>query len=212
MQFSRQNMLLYAVTDRSWVGKQTLYQQIELALKGGCTLLQLREKNLPFEELFKEAKKIKQLAHAYNVPLIINDNVDIALACDADGVHIGQEDMNAREARKKLGPSKIIGVTAKTVEQAVNAQKAGADYLGSGAIFGSHTKKNAKPMTKALLTDICHAVDIPVVAIGGINKGNVQDLVNTGISGIAVVSGIFAAEDIEKETRQLLSLSKDVVG
>ena len=203
MKFTESMLRLYAVTDRSWVGTQTLYEQVEAALRGGVTCVQLREKELNPEDFLAEAKEIKTLCARYGVPLIINDNVELALKVDADGVHVGQEDMDARDVRNLIGADKILGVTAKTVEQAQKAQLAGADYLGSGAVFGSTTKLNAKPMTKELLQSICQSVSIPVVAIGGIHRGNIASLAGTGIRGAAVVSGIFAAADIEEECFRL---------
>lgn len=203
MKFAESMLRLYAVTDRSWLGEQTLYEQVELALRGGATCVQLREKELNDTDFLAEAKELKVLCARYGVPLIINDNVELALKVDADGVHVGQEDMDARDVRSLIGPDKILGVTAKTVEQAQKAQRAGADYLGSGAVFGSTTKLNARPMTKALLQSICQSVTIPVVAIGGIHRGNIASLAGTGIRGAAVVSGIFAAADIEEECRIL---------
>ena len=203
MKFAESMLRLYAVTDRSWVGTQTLYEQVEAALRGGVTCVQLREKELNPEDFLAEAKEIKTLCARYGVPLIINDNVELALKVDADGVHVGQEDMDARDVRGLIGPAKILGVTAKTIEQAQKAQLAGADYLGSGAVFGSTTKPNARPMTKELLHSICQSVTIPVVAIGGIHRGNIASLAGTGIRGAAVVSGIFAAADIEEECFRL---------
>lgn len=203
---------VYAVTDRSWTGKQTLLEQLETTLQAGVTLVQLREKELDQEAFIEEAKAVKALTDRYGVPLLINDNVEVAIACGAAGVHVGQEDLEAGRVRELLGPDKIIGVTAKTVEQARRAEAAGADYLGSGAVFGSTTKKNAKPMTKELLTQITHAVSIPVVAIGGINRHNILELAGTGIAGAAVVSGIFAEEDMEAAVRELKEKVNRIVG
>lgn len=203
---------VYAVTDRSWTGKQTLLEQLETALQAGVTLVQLREKELDQEAFIEEAKAVKALTDRYGVPLLINDNVEVAIACGAAGVHVGQEDLEAGRVRELLGPDKIIGVTAKTIEQARRAEAAGADYLGSGAVFGSTTKKNAKPMTKEQLTQITHAVSIPVVAIGGINRHNILELAGTGIAGAAVVSGIFAEEDMEAAVRELKEKVNRIVG
>lgn len=197
------DLRLYAVTDRTWTKTQTLSQQLETALKAGVTLVQLREKELDEEAFLAEAREIKKLTDRYNVPLIINDNVSVALACDAAGVHVGQRDLEAGTVRRLLGADKILGVTAKTVEQAKRAEAAGADYLGSGAVFGTSTKKDAKPMTLELLGEITRSVQIPVAAIGGINRNNVEQLVHTGIAGAAVVSGIFAEEDIDAAVREL---------
>ena len=206
MKLTKDMMRLYAVTDRSWLRGQTLFEQVEQTLIGGATLVQLREKELDEETFLREAVELAKLCHRYGVPLLINDNVEIARRSGADGVHVGQDDMEAASVRSLLGSDMIVGVTAKTVEQALRAQEAGADYLGSGAVFGSATKLNAKPMTKELLGSICHAVSIPVVAIGGINRNNILDLAGTDISGVAVVSGIFAAADIEAECRYLRSI------
>ena len=210
MKLTTDILRLYAVTDRSWLRGQTLCEQVEKALIGGATLLQLREKELDEETFLREAIELAKLCHRYGVPLLINDNVEIARRSGADGVHVGQDDMEAASVRSVLGSDMIVGVTAKTVEQALRAQEAGADYLGSGAVFGSATKLNAKPMTKELLNAICHAVQIPVVAIGGINRQNILELAGTDISGVAVVSGIFAASDIEAECRHLRSIVQQI--
>ena len=203
MKLTRDMLRLYAVTDRAWLRGRTLLEQVEDALRGGVTLVQLREKELDEDAFFREAVEIGSLCREYGVPFIINDNVELALEVDADGVHVGQEDMDAGDVRRLIGADKILGVTAKTVAQALRAQQAGADYLGSGAVFGSTTKANAKPMSRELLQSICQSVSIPVVAIGGIQRGNIASLAGTGIRGVAVVSGIFAAEDIERECRVL---------
>ena len=197
------DMRVYAVTDRAWTGEKTLEEQLREALEAGVTLVQLREKDLEEGAFLEEAKQIKELTDAYGVPLIINDRVDIALACGAAGVHVGQEDLDAGTVRELLGPDRILGVTAKTVEQAERAEQAGADYLGSGAVFGSSTKKNTKPMTIEQLRQITSAVSIPVVAIGGIHAENIDQLAGTGIAGAAVVSGIFGARDIGAAVRSL---------
>lgn len=204
-------MLLYAVTDRSWVGKQTLYEQVESALKGGATCVQLREKELDEAAFLEEAVEMKKLCAKYGVPFIINDNVQIALKCGADGVHVGQSDMAAGNVRKAVGDKMIVGVSAQTVEQALAAQAAGADYLGVGAVFPTSTKSDAREVSRQTLKDICAAVDIPVTAIGGINKGNMAELSGTGVDGVALVSAIFAAEDIETECRLLKRLSAETV-
>lgn len=211
MKFTEAMLRLYAVTDRSWVGRKTLPEQVEAALKGGATCVQLREKELDEAAFLAEAMELKALCRRYGVPLIINDNVEIALRCGADGIHVGQEDMAARDVRALVGDDMILGVTAKTVEQAIAAQRAGADYLGSGAVFGSTTKTNARPLSCQALREICNAVTIPVAAIGGINLRNIHKLENTDIRGVAVVSGIFAAEDIEQECRLLLEASRNIV-
>ena len=196
-------LLLYAVTDRAWLNGETLYQQVEKTLKGGATFIQLREKNLDEESFLHEAIEIKELCKKYNVPFVINDNVDIALKMDADGVHVGQNDMEAGDVRAKLGDDKIIGVSAQTVDQAILAEKHGADYLGVGAVFPTGSKDDAEDVSYDTLKAICHAVNIPVIAIGGITKDNIKDLADSGICGIAVISAIFAQKDIEEATKEL---------
>lgn len=211
MNCPKETMLLYAVTDRAWTGRQTLYEQAEAALKGGATCLQLREKDLPEEAFLEEALALKALCRSYGVPLIINDNVKVALACDADGIHVGQRDMAAANVRSLIGERRILGVSAQTVAQAVAAQEAGADYLGVGAVFPTSTKSDATEVSRDTLQDICRHVDIPVVAIGGINKQNLPELSGSGVDGVALVSAIFAASDIEKACRELRALSAAMV-
>ena len=206
-----ERLRLYAVTDRAWTGRQTFSEQVEAALRGGVTLVQLREKAMERDAFREEALEIKALCHRYGVPLILNDDVALALEIGADGVHVGQSDMRADDVRARVGKGMIVGVTAKTVEQALAAQAAGADYLGSGAVFGTSTKADAKPMSLETLRSICAAVDIPVVAIGGVNRGNISRLAGTGVCGAAVVSGIFAAQDIERECRELRALAEEIV-
>ncbi len=198
------DLRVYAVTDRAWTGKRTLLEQIEEALLAGVTMVQLREKHMDQDMFLEEAVKVKELTDQYGVPLIINDNVDIALESGAAGVHVGQTDLDAAAVRERLGLGKILGVTAKTVEQAKRAQAAGADYLGSGAVFGSTTKTDVIPMDMGMLRKITEAVEIPVVAIGGINRGNGAQLAGTGIAGFAVVSGIFGERDIGGAVKELL--------
>lgn len=206
------DLLLYAVTDRAWTGEKSLEQQIEEAIKAGVTLIQLREKDMEEEAFIKEARRVKALTARYGIPLIINDSVAVALAADADGVHVGQGDLDAAKVRKLLGQDKILGVTAKTVEQALRAQADGADYLGSGAVFGSATKKDACPMTMERLREITAAVSVPVVAIGGINQENIMKLAGSGVAGVAVVSGIFGAEDIGAAVRNLRRSAEIITG
>ena len=207
----KNDLLLYAVTDRSWLGEQTLPQQVESALKGGATLIQLREKDLDHEAFLQEAIVIKELCQKYNVPFIVNDDVDIALAINADGVHVGQKDMEAGLVRAKLGQDKIIGVSAQTVEQALLAEKHGADYLGVGAVFTTSTKLDANAVSFETLQNICNSVKIPVVAIGGISQNNIAKLANSGIAGVAVVSAIFAQNNIEEATAKLKKQTVDIV-
>ena len=211
MNCTAEMLRLYAVTDRAWVGRQTLPQQVEAALKGGATCVQLREKHLDDTDMLAEAKTISALCRAYHVPFILNDNVPLAKLCGADGVHVGQDDLSAAEARRLLGPDKIIGVSAQTVEQAILAEQRGADYLGVGAMYPTGTKKDATAVTPEALSAICQAVDIPVVAIGGINKNRLEPIKGTGVDGVAVVSAIFAAEDIEKATRELKEAVREIL-
>jgi thiamine-phosphate pyrophosphorylase len=211
MYFKKEDLLLYAVTDRGWLGGETLYSQVEKALKGGATMIQLREKELDEAAFLAEAKQIKGLCRYYGVPFIINDSVKIAEAVGADGVHVGQSDMEAGSARAELGRDKILGVSAESVEQAVLAEKRGADYLGVGAVFPTGTKADADAVSLDTLREICSAVSIPVVAIGGISLENAARLRGTGIRGISVVSAIFAASDIEAASRALRSLAAQIV-
>ena len=206
MNCSREMMRLYAVTDRSWLNGQTLYEQVEQALKGGVTLVQLREKGLGAEQFLQEARQIQQLCRRFGVPLIINDSIEVALAVDADGVHLGQDDANAAQARQLLGKEKIIGVSAHNVQEALQAVQDGADYLGSGAVFGSGTKTNVSTLPMQTLRQRCNAVPIPVVASGGITEQNLQQLSGSGIAGAAVVSAIFAQENIEEAAIRLRGL------
>jgi thiamine-phosphate pyrophosphorylase len=203
MEFHRNQLRLYGVTDRSWTKNKTLYAQVEDALKGGVTCIQLREKELPFADFLQEAKELLPLCHRYNVPLLINDNLEIALLSGADGVHVGQEDLPPAEIRKQAGKQLIVGVTAKTVEQAKMAEAQGADYLGVGAVFPSPTKTAALRITRELLSQICASVSIPAVAIGGIGFSNIEQLQGSGIAGVAVVSALFGAADIENAAKLL---------
>ena len=211
MKCAEEYMRLYAVTDRAWVGGQTLYQQVESALKGGVTCVQLREKELDEEAFLKEAFELHDLCKKYNVPFFINDNVDIAIRCHAEGIHVGQDDMAAAQVRQRVGDGVMIGVSAHTVQEALDAVAHGADYLGVGAVFTTHTKTDVSEMPRQTLLDICNAVDVPVVAIGGIHKENILQLKGTGVDGVALVSAIFAAKDIEAECRELRALSEQII-
>ena len=212
MKCDKQHMLLYAVTDRAWTGKQTLYEQVEAALKGGVTCVQLREKELDETAFLQEAKELCALCRRYGVPFLVNDNVEIAIACGADGIHVGQEDLAAGEVRRRVGESMILGVSVHTVEEARQAVRDGADYLGLGAVFPTSTKTDVEQMPNETLRAICDAVDVPIVAIGGINRGNILRLAGSGVDGVALVSAIFSAEDIEEACRELRAMSKEVVG
>ena len=208
----RKSMLLYAVTDRSWLKEgQTLLSVCEDVLANGATFLQIREKDLDTVSFETEAAKLKDLCARHKVPYVVNDSVEIALAIDADGVHVGQSDIRGRDIRSMIGAEKILGISAGTVEEAIAAEHAGADYIGVGAVFGTSTKKNARNLTVEKLKEISSAVSIPVVAIGGINGKNMTELSGSGVDGVAVVSAIFAAEDPGQATAQLLSLAKELV-
>ena len=211
MKFCEKMLLLYAVTDRAWVGKQTLLEQIEDALKGGATIVQLREKKLDEDSFVREAIQVRELCHRYNVPLIINDNVDVALKSGADGVHVGIEDAPVKEIRKRVSDDFIIGATCKTVKQAKIAEAAGADYMGVGAVFPSPTKTNAIRITNEQLRNIVSSVSIPAVAIGGIGYDNVCEIKGSSVSGVAVVSAIFGAENIENATALLKKRVETVI-
>lgn len=204
----KDDLLLYAITDRSWLGDETLADQVEKALKGGATFLQLREKAMETESFLTEAKEIKELCRKYSVPFIVNDNADVAMASDADGVHVGQKDMEAGDVRRIIGEDKILGVSVQTVEQAVLAEKMGANYLGVGAVFPTGSKDDADDVSHDTLKAICEAVRIPVVAIGGITGENVAELAGAGICGISVISAIFAQPDIAEATAELKKLTE----
>lgn len=210
--FEKKNMLLYAVTDKTWLNGRHLYEDVEEALKGGVTCVQLREKNIDEEMFLEEAMEIKSLCKKYNVPFIINDNVDIAVKCGADGIHVGQKDMNVAKAREIAGENMIIGVSAHSLEEALEAEQRGADYLGVGAAFKTSTKSDAQSISLDTIKAICEAVSIPVVAIGGISKENIMKLKGTGVDGVALVSAVFASENIEEECKKLKKLSEKMVG
>ena len=214
MNVNEKDLLLYAVTDRTWLGEKTLHQVVKESLDGGVTFVQLREKELDHDSFLEEAKDLKILCAQYGVPFVINDNVKIAVEMDADGVHVGQSDMEAGDVRALIGPDKILGVSAQTVEQAVLAEKRGADYLGVGAVFPTGSKDDADDVSHEMLKAICEAVSIPVIAIGGITLENTKELAGSGICGIAVISAIYAKENVElaaadlkKETAKMVSES-----
>lgn len=212
MRIADEALLLYAVTDRRWHPDKPLAAAVEEALQGGVTCLQLREKDLPGQDFLSEAREIQALASRYEVPLIINDNVEVALACGADGVHVGQEDMAAADARRRIGDSRILGVSAQTVAEAVRAEADGADYLGVGAVFPSPSKPEAPIVSCETLRTICKAVSIPVIAIGGITGDNMALLQGSGIVGFALISEIFAAADIAAAAAALRENAKNNVG
>ena len=206
-----QSLLLYAVTDRHWLGNRTLYDVVRESLEGGVTFLQLREKDLDDENFYKEAVRLQEMAREYGVPFVVNDNVEIAVRMEADGVHVGQDDMEAGDVRALIGPDKILGVSAQTVEQAVLAEKRGADYLGVGAVFPTGSKDDAVEVSHETLKAICEAVSIPVVAIGGITVNNTPELAGSGICGIAVISAIYGQKDIYQATVSLKKVTEEMV-
>ena len=203
MRLDKKDLLLYGVTDRTWVGEKSLIEQIEESLEGGVTCIQIREKELNDSEFKKEAMEIKELVDKYKVPLIINDSVQIAIEIGATGVHIGQQDMDIEDARALIGSGMVLGVSTSTVEEAIEAEKKGADYLGVGAVFTTSTKNNASSVSKQLLKQICDAVSIPVVAIGGITESNMHVLEGSGIVGVAIVSAIYGQKNIEVAVKRL---------
>ncbi|MDK2967400.1 MULTISPECIES: thiamine phosphate synthase [Lacrimispora] len=211
MNVSKDNMLLYVVTDRTWLGNNKLYEQVEEIVQSGATFIQLREKNLDYDSFVAEGREIRKITDRYNIPFVINDNIDVALAVGADGVHVGQKDLEARKCRELIGEDMILGVSAQTKEQALLAEKSGADYIGVGAVFETSTKTDAKPVSYDTLKEICSSVSIPVIAIGGINEDNIQKLKGSHIDGVAVISAVFAARDKKKAVKTLLSLVKEVV-
>ena len=211
MKSDRENLLLYAVTDRHWTGRETLRQQVEAALKGGVTFVQLREKNMEHDAFRKEALEIRDLCRACGVPFVLDDDVALAMEVDADGIHVGQSDMEAGDVRALIGPDRILGVSACTVEEAVRAEQRGADYLGVGAVFPTGSKDDARPVTHETLRKICEAVTIPVIAIGGITEQNVMELAGSGICGVAVISAIFGQPEIESATKRLKSAVSEMV-
>ncbi|QCT71048.1 thiamine phosphate synthase [Eubacterium maltosivorans] len=207
----KEDMLLYIVTDRSWLGESTLEEEVCAAIEGGATFLQIREKDMARQDFVGEARSLKGLAEAAGIPYVINDDVDIALEVDADGVHIGQSDGAVAEARRKIGPNKILGVSAQTLEQALAAEKDGADYLGVGAVFSTSTKTDAKEVSFETLKSICSSVKIPVVAIGGINEENLLELSGSKVDGVAVISAVFAQPDTRAAAQKIRKLSEKMV-
>ncbi len=210
MKLSRKDMLLYLVTDRTWLKDKTLPEVVESVLKNKATFIQLREKSLDYENFKELAIKVKRVTDKYKVPFVINDKIDIAMEVDANGVHVGQGDLEATEAREILGKSKILGVSVSNVDQAIEAERAGADYLGVGSVFPTTSKLDATDVELEEINKITKAVNIPVVGIGGINEGNIHLLKDSGLDGIAVISAILAQKNIGKATKNLYKLSKEV--
>jgi thiamine-phosphate pyrophosphorylase len=211
LRVDKNDLLLYAVTDRQWLGNASLAKQLEEAIQAGVTVVQLREKELDFDAFVALGKELQAVAKRHNIPFIINDAVDVALALEADGVHVGQSDMQAGDVRSRIGEGKILGVSAHSVEEALAAERNGADYLGVGAIYGTATKLDVDALSIETLQQICRAVSIPVVGIGGISEGNILELKGSGIDGIAVVSAIFAQPDITAAVKRLRPLAEAMV-
>lgn len=211
MKFDKNSLLLYLVTDKSWLGTQTLAEQVEEAIKGGVGMVQFRDKNSDADAFLDEAIRIQSVCRKYSVPFIINDNVEIAGKINADGVHVGQNDMNASDAAKFMGHDKILGVSVQTIEQAILAEQSGADYLGVGAVFTTSSKSDADNVSLDTLKKICSSVNIPVVAIGGINIDNAEKLKDSGICRIAVINAILSAENIEATTLNLKKVCKNIL-
>lgn len=207
----KENLLLYVVSDRSWLGDNTLEDELEKAIQGGATFIQLREKNLDFDEFLNQAKSVKSLCEKHNIPFVINDNIEVAIKSNANGVHLGQSDTQLLKARKLMGDDKIIGISVQSVSQAIDAEKNGANYLGVGAIFDTKSKADAKNVSLDTLKEICSAVDIPVIAIGGICDKNIMQLANSGICGVAVISAILASADIKSSTSKLKKLAQKMI-
>lgn len=210
MKFDKKSLTLYAVTDRAWLNGRDFYAVIEDSLKGGATFLQLREKDISDDELLSIALKIKPIAEKYKVPFVINDNISVAIKCGADGVHVGQSDIMGKDIRAIIGDDMILGISANTVETAKNAERAGADYIGVGAVFSTSTKKNAQNIAVEKLREICSSVSIPAVAIGGITEQNILSLSGSGTAGAAVVSALFRQEDIFSAAKRLKPLCEDI--
>lgn len=205
MKFNNHMLKLYAITDRQWLKDKTLPQAVEEAIKGGATFIQLREKDIPYDQFKAIAIEVKKITDKYNIPFVINDNVELCKEIDADGVHVGADDMSVKKAREILGENKIVGGTARTLERAIKAYNEGADYLGIGAVFNTTTKSGTTHMTKELAQEINKTVNIPTVAIGGINKENASKLKDYGVSGIAVVSAVFAQDNITEACKELIN-------
>ncbi len=208
MSIDKQDLLLYAVTDRTWMGESTLAAQAKAAIEAGVTMIQLREKNLDYGRFLELAMAVRRVTERSQIPFVINDNVEVALACGADGIHVGQKDQPADEVRRQIGPGKILGVSVQTVQQAICAEQSGADYLGVGAMFLTSTKQDASKVSFETLKTICGTVNIPVVAIGGIGKNNILKLGGSGIAGVAVVSAIFAQPDVSAAAAELRRLAE----
>ena len=208
---NREALRLYLVTNRYQDSLESFLKKVETACRSGVTIIQLREKNLTTNQYYQLAKQVKEITDAYQVPLIIDDRLDVCLAVDAAGLHIGDDELPVSVARKVLGPEKILGVTAKTVKRALEAEEGGADYLGTGAIFPTTTKENAPITLISTLKTICQRVTIPVVAIGGLTSENIDQLIGTGIAGVAVVRDLMQAEDIEAKTQAFLTKLDDII-
>lgn len=203
LRLDKRQLTLYAITNRNWLNNSTMENDVEKALRAGVTILQIREKNITEEEYIERTQSLKKITEKFNVPLIVNDNIEVAIKSGADGVHLGQDDINSLSIRERIGEKMILGVSAHNVEEAKKAEEMGANYLGVGAVFSTSTKNDAENIPFGTLKEICDTVSIPVVAIGGITKENIKGLIGSGISGISVISAIFAEKDIEKATKEI---------
>ncbi|WP_400204197.1 thiamine phosphate synthase [Candidatus Methanomassiliicoccus intestinalis] len=211
MKFTKESLKLYVITDRSWIGNRSMSEEVEKTLKAGATCLQIREKNISYDEYVSKSIELRKICNKYNVPFIVNDNIEVALASGADGVHVGQKDILNKNVRSIIGSDKILGISANSIELAIAAEKAGADYIGVGSIQLSPTKGESKILSTEYVNEICNSVSIPVVAIGGINEQNIPRLKGIGIAGVAVISAVFGKEDVTEATYKLRKLVDEYI-
>ncbi|TQS83985.1 thiamine phosphate synthase [Candidatus Methanomassiliicoccus intestinalis] len=211
MKFTKESLKLYVITDRSWIGNRSMPEEVEKTLKSGATCLQIREKNISYDEYVSKSIELRKICNKYNVPFIVNDNIEVALASGADGVHVGQKDILNKNVRSIIGSDKILGISANSIELAIAAEKAGADYIGVGSIQLSPTKGESKILSTEYVNEICNSVSIPVVAIGGINEQNILRLKGIGIAGVAVISAVFGKEDVAEATYKLRKLVDEYI-
>ena len=211
MKFTKESLKLYVITDRSWIGNRSMPEEVEKTLKSGATCLQIREKNISYDEYVSKSIELRKICNKYNVPFIVNDNIEVALASGADGVHVGQKDILNKNVRSIIGSDKILGISANSIELAIAAEKAGADYIGVGSIQISPTKGESKILSTEYVNEICNSVSIPVVAIGGINEQNILRLKGIGIAGVAVISAVFGKEDVAEATYKLRKLVDEYI-
>jgi len=211
LKFTKESLKLYVITDRSWIGNRSMSEEVEKTLKAGATCLQIREKNISYDEYVSKSIELRKICNKYNVPFIVNDNIEVALASGADGVHVGQNDILNKNVRSIIGSDKILGISVNSIELAIAAEKAGADYIGVGSIQLSPTKGESKILSTEYVNEICNSVSIPVVAIGGINEQNIPILKGIGIAGVAVISAVFGKEDVAEATYKLRKLVDEYI-